>query len=125
VLKLATGRERPYETATPGRWREGGDSFPSLHVTAAFAIGTVLAESGNDHFRWVRRVLGYGIAAGTAYERLDHGDHWLSDTVAAAGLGLATAHFVMHRRYGQDADRAVSLIPLGGGLALNYTVALH
>lgn len=121
LLKRAAGRVRPYETADPGEWREGGDSFPSTHVTAAFAIGTVLAESGNDDFRWVRRVLGYGIAVGTAYERLDHNDHWLSDTVAGAGLGFATARFVMHRRYADDERTALSIVPFDdGGLLLSY-----
>ncbi len=125
VLKQATGRERPFETSEPGSWHSGGDSFPSIHATAAFAIGTVLAESGNDDFRWVRRVLGYGIAAGTAYERLDHGDHWLSDTVAGAAIGIASAHFAMHRRYAGPAA-SFSLTPLArGGMRLSYNVALH
>jgi hypothetical protein len=130
VLKQAIGRERPYETDDSGRWREGSDSFPSTHVAAAFAIGTVLAESGNDDFRWIRRVLGYGIAVGTAYERLDHNVHWLSDTVAGAGIGFATARFVMNRRDGEgngDGDRsAVSIMPMSdGGVLLSYAIALR
>src|SRR5689334_16259204 len=58
LLKYAAGRERPSDTTDPDQWRSGGDSFPSLHATAAFAIGTVLAESGSDQYRWVRRFLG-------------------------------------------------------------------
>jgi hypothetical protein len=126
LLKQAIGRERPFETAEPGQWREGSDSFPSTHVAAAFAIGTVLAESGNDHFRWARRVLGYGIAVGTAYERLDHNVHWLSDTVAGAGIGFATAHFVMNRRdRGGGAGPAVSIVPFGDdGILFSYSIDL-
>ncbi len=125
VLNHAAGRERPFQTSDAGRWHAGGDSFPSMHTTAAFAIGTVLAESGNDHFRWVRRVLGYGIAAGTAYERLNHGDHWLSDTVAGAAIGIASAHFAMHRRYAGPVA-ALSLSPLAdGGMRLSYNVPLR
>src|SRR5262245_58317247 len=97
VLKHAAGRERPFESGDPDQWRAGGDSFPSLHTTAAFAIGAVLAESGNDRYRWLRRVLGYGVGAATAYKRLDHDAHWLSDTVAGGALGVATARFVMKR----------------------------
>jgi membrane-associated phospholipid phosphatase len=67
-------------------------------VATAFAIGTVLAESGNDRHRWLRRALGYGLAVGTAHARMDHDAHWLSDTVAGAGLGIATARFVMKQR---------------------------
>ena len=63
VLKFAAGRETPYQTSDPSEWGKGGHSFPSLHSSAAFAVGTVLAESGNDEYRWIRRVLGYGLGA--------------------------------------------------------------
>jgi membrane-associated phospholipid phosphatase len=101
VLGYATGRERPDATTSPNEWGKGGDSFPSLHTTLAFAVGTVFAESGNDEYRWIRRIIGYGVAAGTAYVRLDENVHWLSDTVAGAALGIATAKFVLNR---QDAE---------------------
>jgi len=126
ALKAIAGRERPYVSADPNNWGTGGDSFPSLHVTAAFAIGTVFAESGGDRYRWVRRVLGYGIAAGTAYQRIKHDAHWFSDTVAGAGLGVATARFVMQRDDATDDRRAeLKIAPLPAGLALSYTVALR
>jgi len=124
ALKELAGRERPYVSGDPNNWGSGGDSFPSLHVTAAFAIGTVFAESGNDRFRWLRRALGYGVAAGTAYERIKHDAHWFSDTVAGAGIGVATARFVMKR---DDPSKRGSLavVPAPGGIALSYTVALR
>jgi membrane-associated phospholipid phosphatase len=125
ALKELAGRERPYATADYGGFGHDGDSFPSLHTTAAFAIGTVLAESGNDRQRWLRRVLGYGLAAATAYSRLDHDAHWLSDTVAGAGLGLATARFVMKRRDGDAARGRLHLEPVADGVALAYTVTLR
>jgi membrane-associated phospholipid phosphatase len=115
ILKQAAGRERPYVTADPGSWGNSGDSFPSLHTTAAFAIGTVLAESGGDRYRLLRRVLGYGIAVGTAYVRMDHDAHWLSDTVAGAGLGIATARFVMKRRDGTERRGQAGLVPWNEG----------
>lgn len=61
ALKQLASRERPYTTADDGAWGEDGDSFPSVHTAAAFAIGTVLAESGNDRHRWLRRTLGYAL----------------------------------------------------------------
>jgi hypothetical protein len=127
LIKDAAGRERPNVTTDPGNWGESGDSFPSMHVAAAFAIGAVLAESGNDRYRWLRRVLGYGIGLGTAYERLDHNAHWLSDTVAGAGLGLATARFAMKRREPGAGERAgaISVLPLDGGMMLSYAVPLR
>jgi membrane-associated phospholipid phosphatase len=125
ALKEIAGRERPYETADHTSFDNGSDSFPSLHTTAAFAIGTVLAESGNDRQRWLRRVLGYGLAAQTAYARMDHDAHWLSDTVAGAALGIATARFVMKRRENAPERARFEVRPAGDGLELAYTVMLR
>ena len=120
ALKEMSDRPRPFETLERSQFGDGGDAFPSMHTTAAFAIGTVLAESGNDRHRWVRRVLGYGLAAGTAYARRDHDAHWLSDTVAGAALGIATARFVRKRRAGEDALAAISVAPSRDGWTLSY-----
>jgi membrane-associated phospholipid phosphatase len=122
LLKYAAGRERPDVTNDPNQWRTGGDSFPSLHATAAFAIGTVLAESGNDQYRWLRRFLGYGMAGYTGYARLKHNAHWLSDTVAGAGIGMTTAHFVMDRHNGYSRVGQFNWIPLDGGAMVTYNL---
>jgi membrane-associated phospholipid phosphatase len=45
VLKYAAGRDRPDQSADPGRFRAGGSSFPSVHATAAFAIGTAMSAT--------------------------------------------------------------------------------
>ena len=125
ALKQVAARQRPYETLDPDGFGDDGDAFPSTHTAAAFAIGTVLAESGNERQRWLRRALGYGLAAATAYRRIDHDAHWLSDTVAGAGLGIATARFVMQRR-ADDAPRGrLELAPAADGLGIAYTIALR
>jgi membrane-associated phospholipid phosphatase len=125
ALKQLTARERPYTTPDAGAWGGEGDAFPSLHSATAFAVGTVLAESGNDRHRWVRRALGYGLAAGTAYARMDHDAHWLSDTVAGAALGIATARFVMKQRDGDAPRGRVTFEPLADGIAVGYAVDLR
>jgi membrane-associated phospholipid phosphatase len=126
ALKFVAGRERPDQTSDPNKWRHGGSSFPSLHATVAFAVGSVLAESGNDDYRLIRRLLGYGAVAGfTAFERLKHNAHWLSDDVAGAEIGGATAHFVLERQAERRAARenySVSLVPLEGGAMLTYSL---
>jgi membrane-associated phospholipid phosphatase len=126
VLNYASGRKGPDQTADSNRWWSGGSSFPSEHTTAAFAIGAVLAESGNPRYRWPRRVIGYGLAGFTAYERLKHNAHWLSDAVAGAALGAASARFAMDREPGRRDPSAgmVSLAPLPHGVMLRYTLAL-
>jgi membrane-associated phospholipid phosphatase len=125
ALKEIAGRERPFANADRSSFGDGGDSFPSMHVTAAFAIGTVLAESGNQRARWLRRVLGYGLAAGTAYARMDHDVHWFSDTVAGAGLGVATARFVMKRREEAESRGRFGVVPTRYGVELAYTMPLR
>lgn len=124
AIGYAARREGPDQTSNPNRWGSSGTSFPSEHATAAFAIGTVLAESGNDRYRWVRRVLGYGVAGFTAYERLNHNDHWLSDTVAGAALGAASAHFAMDRRQAAESRGSLALEPISRGVMLTYSAHL-
>ncbi len=126
AMKYVAGREAPDQSSSPNQWRQsGGNSFPSWHSTAAFAVGTVLAESGNDEYRWVRRLLGYGLGAATSYERLKHNAHWLSDTVAGAALGVASAHFAMRRTYGTNAESALRVLPVERGVMLSYHVSLQ
>ncbi len=122
ALTYAAGRERPDGT-TSDRWREGGDSFPSVHASAAFAIGMTFAESGSDDYRWIRRIVGYAVAAGTAYVRVKDNVHWLSDTVAGAAIGIATARFVLNRENGTHG--AIAFAPQKGGWMLSYNVPLR
>jgi len=127
ALKYIVRREGPDQTSHVNEWfQSGGNSFPSAHTSAAFAIGTVLAESGSDDYRWVRRVLGYGLGIGTAVLRLKHNAHWLSDTAAGAAVGTASAHFSMNRNYHADEDTSsgLMLVPVDRGVMLTYRVSL-
>jgi membrane-associated phospholipid phosphatase len=126
ALGYATGRVRPDGTTLPNEWGKGGDSFPSLHTTVAFAVGTVFAESGNDEYRWLRRIIGYGVASATAYVRVEENVHWLSDTVAGTALGIATAKFVLNRQDAQSQTRGtMQLQPIKGGWMVSYAVRTH
>ncbi len=124
ALKYLIRREGPDQTSDPNAWeKSGGRSFPSEHATAAFAIGTVLAEAGGDDYRWLRRVLGYGVGIGTSYLRLKHNAHWLSDTVAGAGLGIASAQFALNHAY-RGQTSGLALVPVQGGAMLTYRMEL-
>jgi membrane-associated phospholipid phosphatase len=126
VLKFSLGRQRPNETTSPDSWFAAGDSFPSMHTSLAFAIGTVFAESGDDRYRWLRRIVGYGVAGATAYARLDHNAHWASDVAAGAALGVATARFTMNRREDSAGRTSVTVRPAeGGGVMLAFAMPLH
>jgi hypothetical protein len=119
LLKYISGRKRPNETTSPDDWFQGGDSFPSMHVSVAFAIGTVFAESGSEEHRWLRRTLGYGVAGVTTYARLHDNVHWFSDVVAGAAIGLSTAQFVMNRDR-KTSQAGFTVVPMDGGAMLTY-----
>ena len=123
VAKYAAGRVRPDATTDPNDWRTGGNSFPSLHSSAAFAIGTVFAESGEDDYRWVRRFIGYGMASATVYLRLHDNQHWLSDTIAGSAIGIASGRFSTHHRLERAKDWNLSLAPSQhGGAMLTFNM---
>ncbi|MBV8146714.1 MAG: phosphatase PAP2 family protein [Gammaproteobacteria bacterium] len=125
ALKYLIRREGPDQTSDPNAWeKSGGRSFPSEHATASFAIGTVLAEAGGDEYRWLRRVLGYGLGIGTSYLRLKHNAHWLSDTVAGGALGIASGQFALNHAYHRQ-DSGFSLVPVPGGAMLTYRMELQ
>jgi hypothetical protein len=125
VLKVAAARRRPFETTRVDDWRNGGNSFPSSHASLTFAIGTVLAESGNEDFRWLRRAIGYGAASAVAYSRVHDGAHWLSDTVAGAALGIATGRFVTGRGDERAKPYAFGVQPIEHGAMLTYRYVFH
>ena len=127
-LKYAAGRDRPNETLDVNAWREGGSSFPSLHTGVAFAVGTVFAESGDDEYRWLRRAIGYGMAGATGYLRLHGNQHWLSDTVAGAAVGMATARFSINRRLERIQgleSLSLQVLPEPGGLMLSFALPVR
>jgi membrane-associated phospholipid phosphatase len=125
ALGYAVGRERPDATTSPNEFGKRGDSFPSLHTTVAFAVGTVFAESGNDEYRWIRRIIGYGVAGATGYVRVSENVHWLSDSVAGAALGIATARFVLNRQQAQDHAAALQFQPVKNGWLISYSMRTH
>ena len=125
VLGLAGGRERPDATTSPNQWGKGGDSFPSLHVSTAFAVGTVFAESGNDEYRWLRRIIGYGAASATGYIRIKDNEHWLSDTVGGAALGIATARFVLNRQNAGSNLSALQFEPIKNGWRVGFSMHMR
>jgi membrane-associated phospholipid phosphatase len=126
VLKVAFRRERPGPAVPRDNWSDGHSlSFPSGHTGAAFAIGTVLAESGDDKHRRLRRVIGYGIGVAVGYQRVNHDAHWFSDTVAGAALGIMSAKFVMRRHEGKEPRGVFALAPIEGGTMVTYTIPLR
>ena len=79
-----------------GRPRPGNDSdysFPSGHAAFSFFSATVMQhELGDNISPWIG-VAGYGVAAGISISRVVSNDHWMSDVIACAGIGIFSAEF--------------------------------
>jgi membrane-associated phospholipid phosphatase len=94
--KFIVGRLRPRQVGEPyiSRPFSGADAFPSGHTTMAFALATALADE--IHRPWATVGL-FTAATGTAWSRLNDNQHWLSDVVAGAVVGIASAQFIEGR----------------------------
>lgn len=63
------------------------NSFPSGHTTTAFLGAQMMKEEYGFRSPWYS-VTGYTVAGATALLRITNDRHWLSDVIAAAGIGI-------------------------------------
>ena len=92
-LKMITARERPYNKYPElinGYHFETDSSFPSGHTSNAFAVATTLSISFK---KWYVIAPAYLWAAGSAYSRLYLGQHYPTDVLAGAAVGVGSAFF--------------------------------
>lgn len=82
VTKNITGETRP----------DGSDnrSFPSGHTATAFAAAECMRQEYKDRSP-LYGIAGYSAAVVTGYFRISNNKHWMSDVVAGAGVGIASA----------------------------------
>lgn len=114
VAKVLVGRARPYSVPDTdadefrfGRGWGANTSFPSGHTTVAFAAAAgahaELARSafGRLHPNRVRLLAPvlYGSAALVGVSRLYHDQHWASDVVAGAAIGIVTSRVLVRRQH--------------------------
>jgi hypothetical protein len=108
LLKSALNRARPYvgEEPDPGAFDVGafrGDhdhlAMPSGHAARVFALASVLSERAD---RWYVSVPLYAGATSVGIERVQSGDHWLTDVMVGAALGTLIGRSVVKNR---SADR--------------------
>ena len=128
LLKYISAAQRPNETTNPDEWFQGGDSFPSMHVSAAFAIGTV--------FRRIRRrasIAGWRRTLGLWSCRRDRlpahcttSVHWFSDVVAGAAIGIVH-RAIRHasRRCSTHRHSGFSVVPSGRAAPCSRIGACH
>ena len=85
AIKYASGRDSP----------NGEEyAFPSGHTSSTVTFAAVMH---NAYGPWVGIPL-YGLSALVGIERLDDQEHWLSDVVFGAALGLVVGHTVADGR---------------------------
>ncbi|HEY2149791.1 MAG TPA: phosphatase PAP2 family protein [Vicinamibacterales bacterium] len=81
AIKLVANRTRPDGTS---------HSFPSGHASTSFATAMVL----QDHYGWKVGLPAFLLATYTAASRVVINQHWTSDVVFGAALGVASARTV-------------------------------
>jgi membrane-associated phospholipid phosphatase len=111
VLKRVTGRQRPYihdlrENEPEPRFHgllgqrkiapalKSNNSFPSGHTTVAFAAATVFAMQYKDHP--VIPVIAYSLAGLTGISRITENQHWATDVLAGAAVGILSGRLAVH-----------------------------
>ena len=127
ALRYMTGRSSPGPNADPWdfrgfQWDAGRQSFPSGHATVAFALSTVLAEQIDNT---VARIGLYGMASLTAYARVRFDQHWTSDVLVGAALGIAAGLHVVSRERERELQKGrgegLSITPTLDGFCVQYT----
>ena len=114
-IKQETDRRRPNDS--------NESSFPSGHATQAYASSTLASRNVDslDLSEKSRRIMRYtfkGMAAGTAWARVEANLHFPSDVLFAAGLSHFLSAFIHDAFMGLDDDTVVSVTRERGGMSL-------
>ena len=131
-----SGLDDPYDFHYFAGFRQfDARSFPSIHASGAFAAATVLVvetSRRNPSANWVVAPVSYAIAASPSYARLFMGQHWASDVLMGAFMGVFVGQRVVnysHDHPHNPMDRfflgkhahGLTLLPLGTGVQIGYS----
>lgn len=105
AIKWTVRRERP--TGSP-------HSFPSGHTSATFATAAVLEH----HLGWRAGAVAYGVAAFVGWARVRTYQHWMSDVVFGAAVGVVSGRSVSRTHPRQWTVAPVKTV---GGIAVFVT----
>lgn len=125
ALRSIFGRSRPYSGMGPWdfNWFTMDNeiqSFPSGHTVVAFTVSTVFAER-IDTF-WARIVF-YSLATLTGAARVMNNQHWLSDVLVGAAIGIGAGWDAVRREGERGAGRSGLTVGFtGSSLWLRYTL---
>jgi hypothetical protein len=124
IPKTLVGRERPDNANGDGPYAINGpfhgNSFPSGHTTASFAVASVIATQFRDS-KWIP-VAAYTVAGLAGLSRIYDNKHWFTDVVAGATIGTLVGNLVSHR----TSNSNLTVVPFGNrnfqGIRLAYTL---
>lgn len=89
-------------------------SFPSGHTQAAFTLATSISES----YGYLKALPFWGMAVVTGFSRISDDQHWLSDVVAGATLGVLFGRAAYHHHFPLKPDLQIQKGQITG-MALN------
>ena len=125
-VRMIAGRKRPPYTDDPLNFigfttNNSYQSFPSGHTTVAFALSTVLAEYFDSPWS---RIGFYGIAGLSATERLINNEHWFSDILLGAALGVVSGIHVINEEAKRKNSKLskLSIQPTFNGINFRYSL---
>jgi hypothetical protein len=103
VTKTLVARPRPGSTPTTGN---GTHSFPSGHSSSAFGSATLIQRNTG----WLAGAPAYGLAAFTAFERVEAGRHFPSDVFAGAAIGSLSSGIFDSLHWGSGPGRGIARV---------------
>jgi membrane-associated phospholipid phosphatase len=109
AFKYGVGRLRPNE--------KDNHSYPSGHSSVAFATATMYQM----WYGWKAGVPAYTFAIITAFQRLDDNQHWLSDVIMGATIGIAIPYMFYK---GEERAKPLSSLmvpPISFSIPLNFS----
>ncbi len=113
LVKFTVGRVRPNASDHTFDFKpfSGSYSFPSGHVTQAFAVASVISA---HYDKWWVQGLSYGLAGVVGYSRIEQNSHYASDVVAGAIIGTVVGRTIV-KRHNKPRQGAFTMTPYIGG----------
>ena len=127
ALKLAVDERRPNGVDY--------DAFPSGHTATSFMGAEFLRMQYKDASPWIG-IAGYALASGTALARIAHNEHWLTDVIAGAGVGILSTRVaywiypwvqekIVHKIFKPKKDMAFVGLPYYSGEGAGISLAMR
>ncbi len=141
LIKAFAGRARPYLSADTnahdfkfarGFGKNGYNSFPSGHTSAAFAAAAAVTSESQRWWpagTWIVAGTMYGGATLVGASRMYNNAHWASDVVLGAAIGTFSGIKVVRYSHGHSAnvvDRiflGMTVAPTPGGATVGFSFA--